>query len=133
MEAVGVEPTSSAFQADACPRQLCLRVLCVRGVGRPSALPPGSGRLAPLRLERHALDVEVLAPGRARLRVVAEQQAVARFSGVERPSRERGVMWSSVSSAGARFCPQYWQRKRSRTKMRRRFIDAVWRRRRTLT
>src|SRR3712207_3471956 len=47
---------------------------CVKEVERPSLPPPRSGRLAPLGVERHALDVEVLAPRRARLRVVAEQQ-----------------------------------------------------------
>src|SRR5687768_680487 len=78
MEAVGVEPTSPALQAGACPRQLCLRVRAVSGVGeagRPSAPPRRSGRLAPL-VERHPLDVEVLAPRGARLSVVAEQQVL---------------------------------------------------------
>src|SRR5215211_2356695 len=47
--------------------------LCVKEVGRPSTPPPPSSELAP-PLQRHALDVQVLAPRGVRLRVVAEQQ-----------------------------------------------------------
>src|ERR1035438_1104094 len=51
------------------------------------------------------------------LRRLQGWQQATRFSQVERPPRERGMTWSSVSSPDRSVVLQYWQVLRSRSKM----------------
>src|SRR5579864_4716165 len=53
-------------------------------------------------------------------------QHATRFSHVDVPPRERGITWSSVSSAAFRAEPQYWQVLRSRSRMFLRESARVW-------
>src|ERR1700676_2408542 len=51
------------------------------------------------------------------LRRLQGWQHATRFSQVERPPRDRGITWSSVSSPEGSVVLQYWQGLRSRSKM----------------
>src|SRR5580658_11045737 len=51
------------------------------------------------------------------LRRLQGWQQATRFSQVDRPPRERGITWSSVSSPDGSAVLQYWQVLRSRSRM----------------